>query len=250
MCALLDCSPNRLPEMIEQYWGRILAPHGFEVDRQDTYYGYTGGTLLPGKLPQVANYLTRAERQQYRLFFQNGKVFQIPWWRSHGPYAPVLAESRLVGWTHAAGNTIMYPGYAGFALSMGRDFYMARHHGGYDRDNFFHSSYLAGDTVLCTGTMLIEKGRVRAICNDSGHYRPTVDHLINVLQALEMYGILPSTIDAWAVAGSWKDRNGLPGAFDRKWRGNELLRTGGRGWDLHGRHEANVKNMRARGWKG
>jgi hypothetical protein len=239
LCVLLDCSINHLPDLIEQYWGLALKPQGVEMDRQDAGNGYAGDVPTPDKLSQVADYMMRAELQQYRLFFQNGKVFQIPWWRAHGPYAPVLADSRKVSWINAKGISMTDSGYAGFALSMGHDFYMARQPGGYDRHNIFPSS-LAGDTVLCTGTLRIENGRVKGVCNDGGNYQVSVDHLINVVQALEIYDIPPCTYEVRAVAGSWRDANGITGTYDRVWTGDELLRYGGRGWDVRGKHKASV----------
>src|SRR5205823_5961883 len=103
----------------------------------------------------------------------------------------VLANSSRVGWTDGRGNKaprMMFPGYAGFALSMERQLYMAHHRGSFNKDNFFHSSYLSGDAVLCTGTINIVNGVVKGLCNDSGHYQPTLEHLVNVVRTLQMHG--------------------------------------------------------------
>jgi hypothetical protein len=42
---------------------------------------------------------------------------------------------------------------------------------------------------MCAGTMLIEKGIIRGIATDSGHYQPDTRHVVNVLQALKMHGV-------------------------------------------------------------
>jgi hypothetical protein len=244
LCKELKCSVNTLPQMIEVYWGRALTPGGYNMDNEG---------IGPGQFPSVANYLFKAEREKFLLTFKDGRAWQVPWWRPRGPYDRVPAESAQVGWTYAPGKPgqMFEPGFAGFVLSMGRDFYMADHHGCYRRDNFFHSSYLAGTPVLCAGSMLIHNGKVLWIKNDSGHYKPTLDHLVNVVQALEMYGIAPSSIWVRAVRDSWKDeRTGALGTVARDFRGDRLLRLRGEGLGPYGRKLANLDNIRARHWFG
>src|SRR5690349_2374012 len=34
LCKSFDCTPNVLPEMLEECWGRVLTKHGHEVDTQ------------------------------------------------------------------------------------------------------------------------------------------------------------------------------------------------------------------------
>jgi hypothetical protein len=239
LCYLLDCTVNYLPTLIEQYWGRILTKHGYDLDNRG---------IPRGGLPTVADYLTAAEREKYRLIFNNGLAYQSTWW-AVPPYSLELAESNMIGWTDARGPRapqMMETGFAGFAMSMGRDIFMATHHGSYNKDNFFHSSYLAGGTVLCTGTILIERGRVRAIKNDSGHYRPTLEHLMNVVHALGMYGVPPSTLTVIAVAGSWTDAHGHLSTLDLVTWGNDVLAWGSNGADVQRCKQSNDRNIAAR----
>jgi hypothetical protein len=241
LCFRFDCAVNVLPQKLEDCWGRVLTPHGHEID---TKHAATGA------LPVIADYLDRAEVEKYRLIFVNGLASQRTWWKNPPDDARTeLAESSRVGWEYGRADLdpMMGPDYAGFAMSMSRQIFMAHHRGCFRKHNFFHSSYLSGDSVLCTGTMLIRKGRVLAIKNDSGHYQPTLEHLLNVVEALQMYGFSPVNITVTAVKGSWKYDNGAPGDYEIESDGQELLNWRGSGATLQNRTKANQANIKARG---
>jgi hypothetical protein len=162
--------------------------------------------------------------------------------RDHVKFTTWLpANSAAIGWTYAPHikEQMMEKGYAGFALSMDRELFMAKHRGGFSEGNFFHSTYLAGSTVLCTGTILIEYGLVKAIANDSGHYQPTHDHLLNVVQTLQMHGCNMNILYVWSAPYSWKDDNGV---IQKVWgccSALEMLRKRGTGYGLYQRMDAN-----------
>lgn len=52
-----------------------------------------------------------------------------------------------------------------------------------------HSSFLGGAMALAAGTIRIENGRVVWITGKSGHYRPTVQQMLNVLERLRAYQV-------------------------------------------------------------
>ncbi len=177
LCKAYSVTVNNLPNVLESVFGRELGAHGQKLDRDKG----------------LANYLSRAEARKYRIrFSRSGLAVQNPWWNKHWweSWSPVLAES-----SRARPNPpdMMQPDYGGFAMSMSRELYMAPHlctaETQRKKMHFYHSSYLAGNAVLCTGTMLIRGGRILGIRNDSGHYRPTADHVVNVLEALKMFGL-------------------------------------------------------------
>jgi hypothetical protein len=255
LCFSLDCKVNYLPERLQQIWGRILSQHGYAADNgfwAPKGLGWERKPIRPGTAPKVVEYLDKAEQEKYRLVFDKGRAFQSTWWDPrHIKLIP--AESASVGWEYGpgAGNVPMFePGFAGFALSMGREFYMAKHYGMVDprRLNFFHSSYLSGGAVLCAGSMLIKNGQVLAIKNDSGHYKPAIGHLVNAVQALQMYGIPVNKIRIIAVARSWNYADGRPGTTDLDTTGARLLtrRAGAAGTTA--RMEANDVNLQGRGY--
>lgn len=242
LCFRFKCTVNLLPQRLEECWGRVLTKHGHDVDTQQTA---TGG------IPKIVDYLDRAQAEKYRLVFMRGRAYQKTWWKAPpDDTAFVLAESSRVGWEDGRGKTapqMMDPGYAGFALSMGREIFMAHHRGSFWEHNFFHSSYLSGDTVLCTGTMRIERGVVLGIKNDSGHYQPTLEHLLNVVETLQMNGFPPRTIKVTAVGYSWVDSSGVQQSQPRVMTGEELMQNRGGGWGLYQRLQANDANVQQRG---
>jgi hypothetical protein len=51
--------------------------------------------------------------------------------------------------------------------------------------DFHHSSFFSGNKVLCAGTLLVEKGKIQVMTNESGHYLPKRQHLANALEILQ-----------------------------------------------------------------
>ena len=101
-----------------------------------------------------------------------------------------------------AKETVFTNNLCGYSMSMDRRIYIGPHRAGFDGpySNFYHSSYLAGQTVLCAGEMKMKNGIITEVTNDSGHYQPSLTHLVNVLEALRMYGVDVSNIDVgWLV---------------------------------------------------
>lgn len=243
LCQEFNCPVNVLPKKLEEHWGRQLGVHGWGVDKQLTSGGIS---------PKVAVYLERKKAEGYRLTFINGLAYQQTWWLKAQPIQMVPADSSAVGWTMPKdklnkGQKLFEKNWAGFALSMGRDFYMAKHRGGFYSSNFFHSSYLAGNAVMCTGSMLIENGVVKGISNDSGHYQPRIEHLLNVVEALRMYGVNLSAITVKAMGGSYDDKN-LPSSAKvvgktLEMKGDALLAYYGGAKGLKGRREDYVRKV-------
>jgi hypothetical protein len=58
-----------------------------------------------------------------------------------------------------------------------------------DEKTFKHSSFLAGGMVLAAGTMRFETGQLVRLTGRSGHYRPTVQQMVNVLERLSAYQV-------------------------------------------------------------
>jgi hypothetical protein len=177
-------TPNNLHTALELWFGRTLSGHGVELDLQR----------------DCAIYLKRAEVAKYRLRFKNGKAYQFPWWDppSRKPKVVLAESSRAYNYAVFDDATGYRKNWGGFAMSMGRDLYMAKHHctkGFGKQGNFYHSSYLGGDSVMLAGTMLIEGGILKAISTDSGHYQPDLRNVVNLLQMLKMHGVEVANID-------------------------------------------------------
>ncbi|AQV98965.1 hypothetical protein BJN34_34365 [Cupriavidus necator] len=54
---------------------------------------------------------------------------------------------------------------------------------------FNHSSFNAGNDVICAGTLTVRDGSLRIIDNNSGHYKPTRENLHNCLSVLASEGL-------------------------------------------------------------
>lgn len=84
-------------------------------------------------------------------------------------------------------------GVAGFAMTLNRTLFV---HGGHQvagREgnfySFYHSSYAGGEDVICTGCLSAIDGKLIYINNDSGHYKPTPQQILLVLDALRVQGV-------------------------------------------------------------
>ncbi len=187
MANRFHCSINALPTMFEVYFGKEMTRHGVS---QDIF-------------KHGAHYLKRAEAEKYRLIFKDKKVYMLPWWENKTNITADQTINLEIGNTsHAYEKSpdkewLATKNEAGFAMSMSRTFYVAPHGptgNPYDPKQFYHSSYLAGQTVLCSGSIVIEEGIVKRLTNKSGHYQPTATHLLHALSGLATVGITNDNI--------------------------------------------------------
>lgn len=131
----------------------------------------------------------------YKLYFKNGLAYQYSWW-TKPPGARVLAESKRA-YNREAGVKGLRQDFGFFVMSMSRDIYMMKQGDIGKGYRTFHSAYLAGDTIMAAGSMLIERGVIKGIRNDSGHYHPTASQTIALLQALRMLGVNLTNVDMY-----------------------------------------------------
>ncbi len=113
-----------------------------------------------------AIYFKRAEVRKWALRWKGGKAYQFPTW---SPKAKKGSKLVLVNSDKFSVPGLNIPaGYGGFAMSMSRTIYMAKHHcnTGNAHGNHYHSSYLGGEAVLCAGTMKIVQGVVPGRSNE------------------------------------------------------------------------------------
>lgn len=192
LCRSFNVTPNVLPRELEYMFGREMGDHGSKLDQEW----------------DCANYLKRADVKKYRLWFRGGKAYHFPWWDKGKRFGADAGKSMVLAESSRAYNAqvISQANFGGFAMSMGRDIYMAKHHctGIGQFSNHYHSSYLAGMAVMCAGTMLIEGGVVKVVRTDSGHYQPTDAHLLNILQTFQMVGVPIDTVQVENYNGTMR----------------------------------------------
>src|SRR5262249_17675151 len=118
-----------------------------------------------------------------------------------------------------------------FVLGFNRKFYMAQHQSGTaTRRPFFHSSYFAGEPVLCAGRMVIKKGQLTYIDDASGHYRPRNEHLVYALEALLMHGVPLTWVKVGMTCGEERRRYDAPYFLARRGRVSPQEGVDAPGW--------------------
>jgi hypothetical protein len=80
-----------------------------------------------------------------------------------------------------------------------------------------HSSFLRGGPTMAAGTMRVKNGRILYITNQSGHYKPQMRQMLNVLERLQSYGVDLMQVQFCRTnfSKAWMDRNKpakVPGA--------------------------------------
>jgi hypothetical protein len=202
LCQLTGLSVNLLPRWLEETFGKSMTKHGYDKDHRD----------------RSALYLSAEQVRKYRLTFKTGLAYQQSWWLNSANQVPV--DTMVASAAHALGKT-MFPNEAnhqGYVLSMSRDFYMMQHitpkagesHG----TGQYHSSYFAGETVLCAGTLKITAGRVNTVTTASGHYAPGITHLSNAVATLAMLGVELDGLVGW-IYGEPSGRKAIDILADR-----------------------------------
>jgi hypothetical protein len=223
LAAACQVSIQALPNELEKLYGKGLSEHGKHQDSAQAL--------------GVSHYMERAETNRYRVHFIGGKAYQEEW-RVPNPKLKLVDS---IFWHESTANrneVALLPGpdgnlrqvqvleylWAYFVMSMSRDIYMGPHMSiskGSDSEGkvgVVHSSWLAGTAVQCSGSMLIEKGVVKGIRNNSGHYQPSDNHMVNVLELLRTVGV------------PLKDVEVVDYMNDRQLSGDEFLAERGN-WD-------------------
>ena len=129
------------------------------------------------------NYLNAAQRLDYLLTMKNGMLYKYP---SNAPFH-----------THE-GRATMAP----FAMDNNERMYSGMLQG--VGVNWNHSSLLSGHPVVCAGEMEVSQGRLVKIDNNSGHYKPGTDQLVDCVIALQAGGL---NLQTFAVHDKVTSRN-------------------------------------------
>lgn len=174
----------------------VMSKHGVDVDasraNQKLHVDASGNSV-----PQLC-YLTDEEALACRLHISDGKFMIINAQGALEPFDCSGPEYKATSKTKTKTPNTAYQGterngnlgVAGFAMGLNRHIY-ARKHSLYagPKGSFYHSAYLEGREVLCTGCLTVVNGELTYINNSSGHYQPQPKQLALVLQALQSQGI-------------------------------------------------------------
>ncbi len=150
----------------------------------------------------------RGDLEKFKLYFVQDKAKWSPWWENN-KNGLVLVNTKDANDAHkgaAAGQQPLAQSALGadaafFVMNRYRDMYAAPHYPRVTDFPMYHSTIPHGQPIQYAGSILIEKGIVRAICDDSGHYKPGVDYVINVLEHFKTLGVPLSKIEVWGFDG-------------------------------------------------
>ncbi|WP_159472864.1 hypothetical protein [Chryseobacterium sp. 18068] len=118
-------------------------------------------------------YLNEKERESYEVFVQHDKIVDVK--RN-------LVDTNGSNYISIDGDSIP-TNMAIFVMSEEGKMYISKN---YAYGKFHHSSFLAGKPISVAGEIYIEKGVIKEVTNDSGHYIPSLDFVKkNTLKELE-----------------------------------------------------------------
>ncbi|RCV37060.1 hypothetical protein SETIT_8G032500v2 [Setaria italica] len=116
---------------------------------------------------QCIKYLGPRERELYEYIISEGKVIHKqsgePLDTSQGP-----EEAKWI-----------------FVMSTARKLYSGKK----EKGVFQHSSFLAGGAIIAAGKLTAENGVIKSIVTYSGHYKPSMENLVNFMKFLEESGV-------------------------------------------------------------
>ncbi len=163
-------SEEKLTEVLEEafddtwkYFDKEPASGG-KYPTKDLEKIYTEGSKK--EFEKGVKYLSEKEREAYEIFVQYDKIVDV--------------KGNLVD---TNGSTSILPNgqpitteKAIFVMSKEGKLYLSKN---YAYGKFHHSSFLSGKPVSAGGEIYIEKGIIKEITNDSGHYIPSLDFVKN-----------------------------------------------------------------------
>lgn len=171
----------------------FMSTHGVGVD---TYVGKMKHKDANGQKTSRLAYLGDEEALACQLHVEGGLLMitngqrQLEPFNCSGPEYQDISKTKTGNPARRGEERNGGLGVAGFSMGLNRNIY-ARKHSNYDaaKGSFYHSCYLEGREVLCTGCITVVNGELRYINNWSGHYQPSQQQLSLAIQALRARGI-------------------------------------------------------------
>jgi hypothetical protein len=110
-------------------------------------------------------------------------------------------------------------GFGIFVMSPSGQFYADSHKIG----RFHHTSFLAGGSVAGAGELKVDRGDLKYLTAKSGHYKPTPDHMAQVVAELAERGVSLRGVQIDLLASRAEDKyNGDADKFLRDYRQRKL----------------------------
>jgi len=230
----LKCPWQSVGKRLYEIFGRALSGHGARMDRT------------------TDQYLTGAQREQWRVIFEGGQA------KTHATQSDPKGQPQLLDtypWKRQSaliGTRCNEPGDCGFVLGMNNELYIApfatltnqnvilsedqlkewKEKGILSpfksgKPPVYHSSFMHGDPVQCSGRISVKQGAVSYLNNFSGHYMPAKTSMVRVLILLKSVGMDLKKI----VVDTGEDDEELPVEKSKNPNGEVFLEGEGK-WDL------------------
>lgn len=166
LCNIFQCTPNILPNRIEERFATVMTAHGIKTDEL---------TVRNGK--QVRK-LEEAELQATKVIFERGLGYVME--LTAMALTRVKADTRKNNQKNDKHRIWCY----GYVFTE-NGLFMRNHRVPSKKGVFFHSSYTSGGDVLCAGDISFSEGQLTSISNMSGHYQPENRKLVKCLEFLK-----------------------------------------------------------------
>ena len=157
---------------------RFLKELDFDTPGVKSEYEGSGDlrTYSPSStIEKRVKYFTDEDRQDHLLVFDHADRL----WKQRSPDG---SETRYSTISPYGGNRDPRNAYV-----VDADFNLYTHpytEPGVGEGHIHHSSFMRGERILCAGMIVVINGELRHIDNDSGHYKPRTDNLLNLLTGL------------------------------------------------------------------
>jgi len=188
LASMLDCPTlNVLPFKLEEYFGQRIDPEKWEADigkRTDLGADEEQRPEHRDIATSDASFLSRNQLAMHRLTFKGGRIHMFDWFRGTKSLKLIRASTRDAG-----SPNVITPGFAGYAMRMDREIYITRHFEQHQGQKVAHSTYTAGQAVLCAGEIALADGKLLCVTTASGHYKPTPEKLLHVLEHFRTHGV-------------------------------------------------------------
>lgn len=162
----LGCDRTELRSELVKTFGREVTHEGQVEDRP---------FVLQNEMDW---YRSDAARQAYKLSFRAGLACS---WDYQGGGKGQLQVYDTAGF----GDAIEYGGSLFVMDRRGRIYVNGQSQTG----TLKHSSFMAGQAVQCAGGIRFDRGKLTWVSSKSGHYRPTIMQMVNMLERLRDYQV-------------------------------------------------------------
>ena len=208
LAAACRCTINTLPNELEKLYGKSLTTHGLRTGFGCARVNWVRATICNAPQPTSSGFSLETGWLSFPWRKPGAQIELLnsrDWYKHDFNLGETVIEKNEKG--EPIEIVVLDPEWAQFVMSMSRDIYMGPHMNIPRGSNcegsvaIAHSSWLAGTSVQCAGSMLVEEGVVKGIRNNSGHYKPSDNHLVSALELLRTVGVILSEVEVYDYTG-------------------------------------------------